>query len=147
MRWLVLLVLLSGCLTQTVVREKFVCSDGWVVDSADGCAGHELECPACECPPCPDSECPPCESDVSLEYTAEAKQPATTTSLVIPPGDDCAALGCPTGSNYAASRNSDKYHLCTCEWAGRISPKNLICYETQQQAEQDNKTPCRVCLG
>jgi hypothetical protein len=128
MRWLALLVLISGCLSQPVIVERFVCCDGWVVDNASKCVGHNLECPECRCPPC--------ESDVKLEYKAEAVE-----------ANPCVRLGCPPETQYVASASSGKYHVCGCEWAQKISEKNLVCYPTKQQAEADGKTPCRVCLG
>jgi len=145
MRWLVLTVLLCGCLTQTAVVERYVCADGWVVDNTSKCVGRTPECPACETAECPECRCPQCESDVKLEYKAEARQAPSTT---LPPGTDpCVRLGCPPGAKYAASRNSGKYHLCECEWASKISEKNLLCYKNMEEAESDNKTACKICIG
>jgi hypothetical protein len=130
MRWLVLLVLLSGCLTQTQVVERFVCCDGWVVDNVSKCVGRTPECPNS-----PQCRCPPCESDVKLEYKAQSVG-----------ANPCVALGCPTGTKYVASSNSDKYHVCGCEWASKISARNLVCYESKAKAESDGKTPCGICF-
>ncbi len=114
MRWVVLLLLLSGCLSQAAVKEKFVCSDGWVVDSPGECVGHERVC--YECPPCPCAD------------------------------DPCAMLGCPFGTEYVASRNSELFHDCTCKWAERISPANIVCYNNSDEAVSDGKKPCETCV-
>ncbi|MBD3389146.1 MAG: hypothetical protein GF416_08635 [Candidatus Altiarchaeales archaeon] len=128
---LMLMLLFSGCLQQTVIEENFVCSDGWVVDSPGDCVGHERVCPDCICPDC---ECPSCgisgnsEDDVRLDYQLST--------------DPCVALGCPEGTKFVASRNSDKYHSCGCEWAAKISEKNLLCYDSAPA----DRVPCRVCV-
>ena len=49
-------------------------------------------------------------------------------------------------AKYIASKASDKYHLLSCEYAERISEDNRIYYKTMQEAEEDGKSPCSVCL-
>ena len=49
-------------------------------------------------------------------------------------------------AKYIASKVSDKYHLLSCEYAERISEDNRIYYKTMQEAEEDGKSPCSVCL-
>ena len=48
----------------------------------------------------------------------------------------CISLGCPSGTLYAASKNSDKYHSCSCYNAKRIKSENLVCFSSKEQAEQ-----------
>lgn len=48
---------------------------------------------------------------------------------------------------YVASKNSDKYHLCSCNYAAQISVENCVYYETMREAENDGKEPCSVCLS
>lgn len=50
---------------------------------------------------------------------------------------DCAFVG---------SKNSEKYHLPTCQWAKRILPKNLVCYKSEQEAIAKNKTGDKNCI-
>jgi micrococcal nuclease len=56
----------------------------------------------------------------------------------------CISLGCPQGTQYVASKNSDKYHKCYCSFAKRISPQNLICFSSKEEAEQDRQA-CSSC--
>ncbi len=55
--------------------------------------------------------------------------------------DPCELLGCPEGSKYAGSVNSNKFHLCSCRWAKRISEKNLICFKTSLDAAEKGYEP------
>lgn len=47
---------------------------------------------------------------------------------------------------YVASKNSDKYHLTTCKWAGNIKSSNKITFSSENQARTRGYTPCRTCL-
>jgi hypothetical protein len=47
-----------------------------------------------------------------------------------------------TGSNmppkncvYVGSKNSNKYHLPTCQWAKNIKPENLVCFSSAEDAQ------------
>jgi len=51
----------------------------------------------------------------------------------------CYDLGCEEGSEYVGSVNSDKYYECSCHYAKRIKIENIVCYETKEQAETDNR--------
>jgi len=44
-----------------------------------------------------------------------------------------------------ASRQSDKYHLPSCQWAKRISPVNLVKFRSVKEAKQAGYTPCGAC--
>ncbi|MFH1055715.1 MAG: hypothetical protein V1744_06440 [Candidatus Altiarchaeota archaeon] len=141
MRWLIvlLLVLVSGCILPTTVKEKYVCPDAWLVDSPEGCSSHQIQTPKC-----PDCVCPTCETKVEYVYV-NSTAPSTSTTLAV--NDACAKLGCPAGTNYVASKSSTKYHLCACRSAKTIMPKNIVCYKTQQEAEAGKKQPCSICMG
>jgi hypothetical protein len=132
-RWaaLAFVALLCGCLDARVV-EKYVCSDGWVADSADGCGGHDRVCPACVCQK---TECPDC---VCANGTDEA--PAKSAG-------GCEALGCPPGTSYVSSRTSGKFHACDCRFAKALSAKNRVCYASAQDAVADGKEPCGICAA
>ena len=43
------------------------------------------------------------------------------------------------------SRNSDKYHLPTCRWAKRISPRNLRKFGSLREARDAGYKPCKTC--
>jgi len=47
--------------------------------------------------------------------------------------------------NYAASKNSKVFHRPQCSFAGRIAPKNLVGYNTRQDAIRAGKRPCKIC--
>ena len=52
----------------------------------------------------------------------------------------CIDLGCPEGSLYAGSINSDKFYFCTCGYAKNINPENLVCFSDEATALADNRT-------
>ena len=49
---------------------------------------------------------------------------------------NCTFLGCPKGANYAASKQSDKYHSCDSRFARMISPENLVCFGSEAEARE-----------
>ncbi len=58
--------------------------------------------------------------------------------------DSCVSLGCPQGTLYVASKNSDKYHKCSCSFAKRISQQNLVCFSSKEEAEKNHQA-CSSC--
>ncbi|UCD20907.1 MAG: thermonuclease family protein [archaeon] len=57
----------------------------------------------------------------------------------------CVYLACSKEDNYAASKNSNKYHKCGCQWAQKIKKENLICFETKEEAELRGYETCSSC--
>ena len=53
---------------------------------------------------------------------------------------ECVDLGCEQGSVYIGSKNSDKFYYCNCRWAETISPENIVCFKTREEALDDNRT-------
>ena len=51
----------------------------------------------------------------------------------------------PAKFNYVASKNSKVFHRPTCSSAMRIAPKNLVGYNTRQEAINAGKRPCKIC--
>ena len=49
------------------------------------------------------------------------------------------------GARFIASKNSDVFHLTTCQWAARISEGNRVYFQTYQEALSSGKRPCGVC--
>lgn len=47
---------------------------------------------------------------------------------------------------YWSSKESDKFHRPSCEWAQEILDHNLIVYNSRQEAINDRKEPCHVCF-
>jgi len=48
--------------------------------------------------------------------------------------------------NFVASRKSEVFHRPGCRYAKKISPTNLIGYKTRDEAIQDGRKGCKVCL-
>jgi len=46
----------------------------------------------------------------------------------------CLALGCPEGTIYVGSVNSDKYYVCDCHYADTILPENIFCFSSESEA-------------
>lgn len=47
--------------------------------------------------------------------------------------------------NYVASKNSKVFHRPQCSFAGRIAPKNLVGYNSREEAIRAGKRPCKRC--
>jgi hypothetical protein len=77
-------------------------------------------------------------SDATVTTTTEKE---TNTSTTILPGDPlCEELGCPYGTNFVGSKNSDLYHYCHCSSAKRIKEENLVCFFTEEEAQEKGYT-------
>lgn len=50
-----------------------------------------------------------------------------------------------TAGSYAASRESDRYHLKGCYYVDNILPENLIYFSSEYAARQAGYYPCAVC--
>jgi len=48
-------------------------------------------------------------------------------------------------SKYVASKNSEVFHRPQCRWAKKISPKNLVDYNSRDEATKAGKRPCKQC--
>jgi len=46
---------------------------------------------------------------------------------------------------YVASKNSKVFHKPDCRWAKKISPENLVGYNSREEAIKAGKRPCRTC--
>lgn len=46
---------------------------------------------------------------------------------------------------YAASSESDKYHLPSCHYVDQILPQNLIYFYSEASARRAGYSPCSVC--
>jgi hypothetical protein len=46
---------------------------------------------------------------------------------------------------YVASKKSRVFHKSNCRWVERISPENLVGYNTRQEAIQSGRRPCKRC--
>lgn len=48
-------------------------------------------------------------------------------------------------AEFWGSKKSDKYHSPSCTWAQKINPKNLVKFNTPQDAARMGYVPCKVC--
>lgn len=48
-------------------------------------------------------------------------------------------------AKYVGSKNSDKDHYTTCQWAKKISSSNLVTFKTVDEAKKAGYKACRVC--
>jgi hypothetical protein len=46
---------------------------------------------------------------------------------------------------FVGSKNSNKYHKLTCNWAQKISPSSKVTFKTASDAATAGYQPCRVC--
>jgi len=47
---------------------------------------------------------------------------------------------------FVASKNSNKYHLPTCQWASKIKPENKICFSSAEEAQKRGYQPAKCCI-
>lgn len=43
------------------------------------------------------------------------------------------------------SKNSNKYHNPSCEWAQKINPRNKVTFKDAKEAESKGYVACKVC--
>ncbi|MDD5489205.1 MAG: hypothetical protein PHP25_00800 [Candidatus Moranbacteria bacterium] len=48
--------------------------------------------------------------------------------------------------DFAASKNSNKYHLASCQWAQKIKPENKICFSSKEEAESRGYQGAKCCI-
>ena len=46
---------------------------------------------------------------------------------------------------YVGNKNTKKYHVATCQWAGKIAPKNRVEFSSAKEAEDKGFVACKVC--
>jgi hypothetical protein len=47
---------------------------------------------------------------------------------------------------YVASKNSNKYHLASCQFAQKIKPENKICFSSQEEAQKRGFQGAKCCI-
>jgi len=77
--------------------------------------------------------------------TTTTSSTSTTSTIISEITRSCVELGCPMGTKFVGSKNSDKYHYCTCRYAKRIKPENLLCFSDEKDAQGQGYSPCGVC--
>jgi len=72
--------------------------------------------------------------------TGETASQITPEGPSKPPGKQAVAE-----YTYVASKNSEVFHRPQCRWAKKISPKNLVDYNSRDEATKAGKRPCKQC--
>lgn len=70
---------------------------------------------------------------MSASQTASAAMPDTPEGAV--------------NGSVVASKSGSAYHLPWCPGASRISPQNLVSFESEQQAREAGYSPAKNCKG
>jgi hypothetical protein len=52
----------------------------------------------------------------------------------------------PAECAFVGSKNSNKYHLSSCQWAKRIKPENIVCFKSAEDAVQKGYQPDKSCI-
>lgn len=47
---------------------------------------------------------------------------------------------------YIANRNSDVFHYHSCKWAKKIKAKNMVVFDSKEEALSQELKPCRLCI-
>ena len=147
-----------------VIRYKYICYDGSIENKSEDCPILEPTEVKIVKYVCPDGsivnntgECT-LSTTISVTTTTLMTVPITTiytTSTTIPTttasvtttitSNDCESLGCPPGTQFVGSKNSDKYHRCDCRYAKKIKIENLVCFSSREEAESQGYVGCGVC--
>ena len=93
------------------------------------------------------NECCLDENDNSICDKDEKQELSQTNPEVDTQTDDssCVTLGCPSGTKYVGSINSNKFHYCNCQWAKEIHYNNINCFKSKEEAISRGYQACKVC--
>ena len=61
--------------------------------------------------------------------------------------NDCEKLGCPLETQVVASWSGEVYHECSSSYAKRISMANLLCFSSEEKAEELGFRPSNQYKG
>lgn len=81
----------------------------------------------------------------SQEQAHDAGSATTAASTSPKQGSQQSADRLATQYQYVASKNSDVFHKADCRWVEKISPANLVGYNSRDEAIQAGKRPCKWC--
>lgn len=79
-------------------------------------------------------------------YLKQARKEHNQVEEEAPQRDDFEEPDPPTITRFVASSKSDKYHTSKCHHAKRIKQENIRAFSTSTQAENEDYSPCKVCL-
>ena len=61
------------------------------------------------------------------------------------PSNECISLGCDENTKVIGNKNSLVYHYCYCTFASRIKKENLVCFNSEEEAENLGYKETNVC--
>ncbi|MCI0471031.1 MAG: hypothetical protein L0Y73_05175 [Candidatus Aminicenantes bacterium] len=96
------------------------------------------------CAPCPKANELAGGSESAGAKTNSVKTEAATGTTE--PASAEASAGKQQTCAFVASKNSDKYHLATCQWAARIKPENKICFSSSEEAAKRGYQGAKCCI-
>ena len=73
--------------------------------------------------------------DIAQKKAAEAASGNKNSSSNSNSEESCVQLGCPEGTKYVGSINSDKYYTCDCRFAKQINEENIACFSSDEDAQ------------
>ena len=87
--------------------------------------------------------CAPCPKDGgNSDNTSSTGNPATN--------NQSKTENQPSNENqkcaFVASKNSNKYHLPTCQWAAKIKPENKVCFSSVEEAQSRGYQGAKCCI-
>lgn len=84
------------------------------------------------CTPCPENKCSD-NTNANPEQNNQNKAENQTAAE----NQKCA---------FVASKNSNKYHLPTCQFAQKIKPENKVCFSSAEEAQKRGYQPAKCCI-
>lgn len=91
------------------------------------------------CAPCPKSEITDKNNAATTGTSIPQNNPITTQTTKQPATE-------PQNCPFVASKNSNKYHLASCQWAAKIKPENKICFPTAEEAISRGYLGAKCCI-
>jgi len=81
--------------------------------------------------------CPKAENDNGAGNSAQQNNQSKTDNQMNSDNQKCA---------FVASKNSNKYHLSTCQWAQKIKPENKVCFSSVEEAQKRGYQGAKCCI-
>ncbi len=83
------------------------------------------------------------ENAEAAEQTETAAPSATPEYTKTPPAEEAEGGG--GSGTYVGSKNSDKFHDPSCQWAKKIKPSNEVWFASREAAQSAGYVACKVC--
>lgn len=91
--------------------------------------------------------CAPCPEKKYSANGAESADSKTNDAKTASTGENSGKSTAKKQScAYVASKNSDKYHLASCQWASKIKPENKVCFSSVDEAQKRGLQPAKCCI-